>query len=377
MNNKAILIILIFVLVGLITFLGGYLIAQRDNRSQVGLGRSQTANISRLNRFSTATQLENEDDQPTIQGRTLYADKFKRISTVKVLGPAIAEDGRQVIYFEKSSGKILASDFYGQNISTVSGKILDNITGAVWSKNGYEVIVAQNSRDGQKHASLNLHTNQTAMLDKRISSVVWADKNSQIVYSFLDKETGEGNISMANPDGLSFKVLLPTRADNLKIDRVKDGLISFHTPGANDSLFLLSVEDGRLEKVLESLKNLKILWSPDGSKLLYSHEKEEGVETVVMNLSDQNGLFVDIITEADKCVWTADSLNIFCGGKKNAGSREALYKMDLNKKEFSLIYEPGSLDGVEIKTPLLSPVENFLFFINAADQYLYAINLET
>lgn len=327
MNNKNTLIVLIVILVGLITFLGGYLMARKDNFS---------ANIGTLNRFSASPSQENK-------AQIKNEPKLSRLTTVKTISPSISEDGKKILYTEKGTGKIFATDFSGQN-------------------NNFVKTVEPNT------------------LNPNISGVALSKDKQKIAYLYFDKKAGEGQISLANPDGSVFKNILPTRASRLKIDWVNSHLISFYNPKGEDrSLFLLNLENSQLERMVDSPDNLKVLWSPDGTKLLYSSDpsfakaSEGKAQLFLLDLETKSTLTIDLVSEADRCVWTMNSLFVYCGAARNGSDN--LYQLEIGKKEFGLVFEPSSLDRLKIKNPLLSPAEDYLFFVNDLDGYLYRINL--
>lgn len=364
MDNKNFLIALIVILVGLATFLGGYLTAQKETSSH-------QANISNLGRFSSSAN----PDNPKNNGNKKLPQLI-RLSAVKAADPATSEDGKKILYFEKETGKILTTDFSGQNHQIVRGEILPGLTEIKWASNGSEVIIFQN---GLKKNHLNLGTKEIHSLNENISGVSWSKNSQKIAYLFYDQQIEEGQISVASPDGSIFKNILPTRANQLKIDWLNDREISFYNArGEDQSLFLLNTENGQLEKVLDSMLNLKILWSPDGSHLLYSYQENGLPKISLLYRKTKLNLAIDLPTEADRCVWSLNSFYLYCGAS-SAGSNKAgdsLYQLDLAKKEFGLFFEPLFTDRFKIKKPLLSPAENLLFFINDFDQYLYRISLE-
>ena len=320
MNNQKTLIVLIVILVGLITFLGGYLVAQKKNLPQ-------QANISNLNRFSISMTSQKAGTK-TMSG-------LGRLSNVKALNPYLSEDGKKIIYSEKGTGKFFSTDFSGQSNNVIQGSPL------------YD-------------------------LDPNISGVAFSKNRQKIAYLFFDKNSEEGQISIANPDGTVFKNILPTRAKQLKLDWANANKISFYnSTGEDHSLFLLDIETKQIEKILDSLNGLKILWSPDGSKLLYSGNNQLSL----LDLQTNSSLTIDLQTEADRCVWTLNSLFVYCGALNNNLS-DNLYHLDVGKKEFGLVFQPSLADKIKIKKPLLSPAEDLLFFVNDIDGYLYRINLD-
>lgn len=321
MQNKNLLISLIIILIGLITFLGGYLIAQKNNLPQ-------QANISTLGRFSSSNTKTQSKVEP----------KLLRLSTVKAINPYFSEDGKKILYTERGAGKVFAVDFSGQNNSFVKGEeastLNSNISGATLSKNG-----------------------------------------KKMAYLFYDKNTGEGQISLANPDGSVFKNIFPTRAESLKINWISDNLLSFYNPSGEDhSVFLLNIDNKQLKKILDSYRGLRLSWSPDGTKLFYSYEEEGQTKSALLNLIDQVTLAIDLDTRADKCVWTGNSFYLYCGARREGDLSEKLYQLDVQKKEFGLIFEPSVAEPIEMTQPLLSPTEDLIFFVNGLDKYLYKIS---
>lgn len=331
----------------------------------------QTANIAGLSRFSSFSGKTGPE-------KSVVA-KLNRLSSVKVIGPTVSEDGRNLIYFEKDTGKIFSSDFTGQNTQIITGEIKENITEAVWSKNGRQAIVAKKTPRGQTLSLFDLKNKDLVSLNAKMSGITWSPDGQKIAYLFFEPTTEEGNISIANPDGSSFKNILPTRNGQLKITWPSKDIIAFHSPsGADKSLLLLNKETGELEKILESYDNLKTLWSPDGLSLIYSYNKEGiGPVTNIIRIKDGNyeSMETDLRTNAGKCVWRLNSQKFYCGGTKADSEEEGLYEFDLNKKEFGLVFQSNSADSISIEKPFLSPTENFIFFTNGYDQYLYAISL--
>ena len=331
----------------------------------------QTASIYQLSRFS---EKEGEKD---VRSKTSAISGIGRISIVKALSPAISEDGRKILYFEKGTGKILASDFSGQSSGTVSGQILNGFSNALWSKNGEQAIINEQLN---KHY-YNLKNGKLSELNRNIKDIAWSKDGKNIAYLFFESEKGEGNISIANPDGASFKNVFQTRIGSLRISWPKENLISFYNPtGPDNSLFLFDIESGLLEKKLDSsfdnIKNLEILWSPEGNKILYSRHNEDGsYELRLIDFAQEIDYETGLATTADKCVWTLNSIALYCGMRKESETSENLYHIDIAKKEFGLVFEPSTVESIAIKNPLLSPTENLLFFVNQQDGYLYSISL--
>lgn len=356
MYSKPTLIFLIVVLVGLVLFLGGYLLSSKD----------QTANLGNLSRFDEDHDVHPENNSP----------KLHRLSTTRAISPSIAEDGRQVLFFEAGSGKLLASDFMGNARAIVSGKLLSNLLSAHWAANGYEAIIAQNSRGTILHSYLNVKTGRTNPLHQNISRPSWSPRHDKIAYLFFDHQTNEGQISISNPDGSVFKNILPTRTDQLVIAWPQEESLSFYNQaGENQILFVLNIENKKLDKVFGPVSGLQTLWAPDFSKILLTYLEEGVKKSVLVSRLDKSNLSVELITDTSKCVWSANSVLLYCGVKGAADKLESLYVLDTKTQSARRLFTPFETETIEFKNPLLSPAEDFLIFVNDDDQYLYSISL--
>ena len=88
-----------------------------------------------------------------------------------------------------------------------------------------------------------LGSNSSKKLDSKIKNPVLSRAGDKLAYNYFDAETGEGNISIADPLVESFKAILPTRFENWQIGWVNNNVLSLITTsysGESDILrFLL------------------------------------------------------------------------------------------------------------------------------------------
>lgn len=362
MAAKTVLIVLVFILGALILFLGGYLLFRGDNASQ-------TANILTLGRFSGENQGSSETDY--------RLQPLRRLSNVKVVSPAVSQDGKGAVFFEKNSGKIWTGDFTGQNNSLLSGKIIDGFSSAVWSPNGYEAVIYRKIKNTEKPFYYNLKNDQFAPLHQFIYNPVFSRNGQQIAYLFFDPQTESGSISVSSPDGGVFKNIMPTRTSNLRLDWQKESLVSFYGQNAfQQELYTLNIENGQLTKIVPLTEGLDVLWSPDGQRLLFSYylPEEKSYKLKVKALDDQTETDIPVYAAASQCAWRFDSRSFYCGGVLKGETEQRLHLINLKNMEIETVFSPSEPEEFVIKNPLLSPTEDFLVFVSN-DQYLYSIYL--
>ncbi len=358
MYSKVILIFLITVLVGLVLFLGGYLLSADD--------LDQTASLGRLERFTG----QNSDSPATAQRR------LRRLSTRRVFGPALSEDGKKVLFFETDTGKVVASDFEGKTGEVVSGKILTNAYNALWSPNGYEAILSQRSKGLPGYSYFNLKTGQVTALSTKISDPAWSYHGKKIAYLYFDSAEEKGSISIANPDGTIFSNILSIRIDQLRLVWPKDDLLSFYNRGNEaQSLFVLNLNTNTLTKIFGPVTNLQTLWAPNASKVLLSYDLGQQKKIGYLDLADHSESYFEFLATARQCAWSTNSALLYCGGKENEEQAEGLYTIDTKTEKIAGIFSPSSVEVFHVEQPFLTPTEDFLIFRNGYDQYLYSINL--
>ena len=139
---------------------------------------------------------------------------------------------------------------------------------------------------------------------------------------------------------------------------------------------------------------MSIKWSPQGDKILYSKTGSNG-KGIGLYLSPKNGSTetnLGLYTLIEKCAWSLDNRTIFCAIPKNISqdnvfpddfykgsfvSDDDFWKINLESNEKTVLLEEwekgyATYDATDL---FLSPLENYLFFVNKRDGLLYSIEL--
>jgi len=322
--------------------------------------------------------------------------KIRPVSKEPVLSPTIGANGQTVKYYTLSNGNIFESDFLGGNLKKISSVTLNGLLKALWSpdKNGVIGVFSDNNKI--KKYFYNYINNQSSLLNEKIGYVAFSPDSKKISYQFIDNQSGQNNISTANPDGSNYKTIFKTRLDNLIVEWPVKEKISLRQPPsglAQGILYAINSETGDFTKVLSDIFGLSAKWSPKADKILYSSTDDRG-KNPKLTLSDSTGANfknLKLAGLADKCVWGKDDRTIFCALPQEISENavwpddyykglvileDDFYKINLETDTKTKILgssDQGSYDAQEL---FLSPKEDYLFFVNKRDGLLYSIKTQ-
>ena len=322
--------------------------------------------------------------------------KTKGLSAEKVLAPTLSADKTKVIYYSQINGNVWQSSFNGSNLTKISETILNNLAKIIWLPDKTKVVSVYQSPD--EHISKYIYdykTGKARLLDSHVQEINWSSRGDKIVYQYTNELNDENNINISNPDGTGLQNVFKTRMTNLNLDWTAAGISFYEKPSglAQGTFFLLNPLTKGLTKVISNIYGLSVKWSPQGDKILFSKTtnqgKNIGLSSILKNGSKETAL--DIQTPVEKCTWSQDNRTIFCAIPKNINEAETMpddfykgtfisddgfWKINLDTAEKTPLLEPQEIEGTYDAVDLfLSPLEDYLFFVNKKDGLLYSIEL--
>jgi len=120
---------------------------------------------------------------------------------------------------------------------------------------------------------------------------------------------------------------------------------------------------------------MKILWAPNGERVLSSYPDGNSLVAAVLDLTTGLTERLGVAIGAERCTWTRDSLRLYCGGRLEGDPADSLLLIDLRAREIRQLTRPVATEPLTIRQARLSPAEDFLFFINNQDGQLYGFSL--
>ena len=162
---------------------------------------------------------------------------------------------------------------------------------------------------------------------------------------------------------------------------------SFGTPGF---VYYLDPSIKKLNKILGDINGLTTLTSPSGKLILYNNNS---LSLRVYNTDTEESLSVGVRTMPEKCVWDKTNTNLYCAVPKYISGTnypdvwyqgeisfsDELWKINTENGSTTKIADPTSftigeeIDGIKLS---LDESENYLFFVNKKDSYLWELNLK-
>jgi len=323
--------------------------------------------------------------------------KIKALSTERILAPALSADKTKVIYYSAENGNVWQVSFDGSEPVKISSAILNNLVKIIWSPDKTKVVsVYQNSDETVSKYFYDYKTGKATLLGSYIQEISWSPNGDKIAYQYTNDATSENNISIANADGAKWQNVFQTRMKDVNLDWIGSEISFYEKPSgiAPSSLFLLNPLTKNLTKVLSDIYGLSVKWSPQNDRVLYSKTASNGknIGLYVAQKNGSNETNIDISTLAEKCVWAQDNRILFCAIPKNINEATILpddfykgsftaddefWKINLDTGEKTALlqsWERGN-EIYDATSLILSPLEDYLFFVNKKDGLLYSIGL--
>jgi hypothetical protein len=156
--------------------------------------------------------------------------------------------------------------------------------------------------------------------------------------------------------------------------------------------FMYSIDPNvkKLTKVLSEINGLTTLTSPSGKLVLYNNNS---LTLKIYNTDTEDSVSLGVRTMPEKCVWNKNSTMLYCAVPKYVNGTQYpdiwyqgetsfsddIWKINIENGSAENIADPTSftkgeeIDGIKLS---LDDGENYLFFVNKKDSYLWELNLK-
>ncbi|MFH1671356.1 MAG: hypothetical protein ABH889_01090 [Candidatus Portnoybacteria bacterium] len=338
--------------------------------------------------------VEETTTQPTAGG-SVSVSRIKKISQEPVMGVNV--DNQKVRYYLKSNGNVLESDFDGNNTNILSSYILPNLLKVNWSPSGNKVVALFEENQKARNYSYDYLTGESSPLNEGIGWTAWSPDQDKITYQYYNQLTGENKISISDFNGSNWQDIYFTKMKNLIVEWPKNDIISIRTRSsglAQSIVYLINLSDSSPEKIIGETFGLTVLYSPLGDKIIFSETDEKGKDLKLKKIDLNSRLTKELnfVTLPEKCAWSQDNRTIFCAVPKDISTYAVLpddyykkavsfsddfWRVNLETGEKTQIYKAEKEEAAAYNASdlILSPLEDYLIFINQGDDTLYSLKL--
>lgn len=352
-------IFLVFTLVALATFLGGYLISRR---SAGNLDQRALIDNSLVDRFDKSP----EKRAPQKGLITLSRDE--------AAFPTLSADGKAIFYYVPLTGEIRSTATQNMpNGSSLVARIQPNAQQILWANN--KTLIASYS-SGNIYYDLNSNTSRK--IDPQFINPTISKSGNRIAFTVFDSKSEQGNISVSDQNMEVRKDIMPTRISNWRPSWINGSVLSLLRPPLNQNpttaLYTLDIQTGNFQNVTELKDGLEILWSPSGQKLVYSYNDEKGNPWLYfMDMSVRDEMGMDQPTKASKCTWSIDNKTLYCAGKNS------FISIDTSSQGFTTREIPNPREGINSAAAainlFLTSSEDYILFKDSQSGKLYGISI--
>ena len=297
----------------------------------------------------------------------------QKISTQEASFPFLVAAKNEVRYYSPRSGEIKAINVLKPTSATLVATIKPSATAVTWSPDGNEVIATYSTGK----ISTNLTGGTSTTLAKTIHNPQFSKISGDVAYVYFNDTSGEGNISVADSKFKAFKNILKTRLKNWEIQWNSErrlSLIATSPITSLQTLFTLDTKDQSLKNLIENQRDLKVLWSPDGTKVLLSRWTRQGTKLFLLDPKSNAQQDLKLTGRADKCAWASDSAKLYCAIAEKGD--DSFVKINTSDLETEKIYDAVESGFVDARNMIYSAATQSLIFKNFKDGRLYTISLQ-
>jgi hypothetical protein len=321
-------------------------------------------------------------------------------------------------YVERENGHI----FETKTTSTANERVSNTTIPKV-----YEAIFLNSDSNKILYRLLSENNNsitRTYLAELLYDQEIPVDQNSTTSTEFLKENTLVGNFLSDNIDNLTISpenfifALITTNTNNSngfilypeqegrEADLILNSEISQWTPEwlnednislttkpsylADGFAFLLNTTTGDLDKVFGPEIALTTKFSSDLSKMFYSKTEGGILQSGIYNLNTSEEQNAGFATLAEKCVWTKDSVTIYCAIPSNISGdfpdtwylgmysfNDSIVSYNTETRQGNVHFTSGEENRFfDVLNPQLSENEDYLLFQNKKDLSLWLLDIK-
>lgn len=228
-----------------------------------------------------------------------------------------------------------------------------------------------------------------------VDDILWLSSSPQKdAFVYLTEEEGVTNLFKADSSNENVERISLLDTSEWIIDWIDNGTLSLQTKASSEALgylYSLSSRGGTLQPLFGGQEGFVSLVSPNEDYVLFSANTNDVLNLFLYTRSTGDLKNLSIKTLAEKCVWTQDSLNIYCAEPQNKGDfqypdawykglvsfDDVFWRIEVSTEKTDLLLNPEDFNEPPVDATKLSMSEDdkYLFFVDKKTWELWLIAL--
>lgn len=310
-----------------------------------------------------------------------------------IFAPTLAPGGETLFYVARENGHIMASDLDGANERSVINLTVLEAFDASWAPKKNRIAMFYHESGVVKKFLNGVATGTTSrFLPAETQALDWSPDGLSLAYLLRrDQDTA---LLIADAGNQNPRVLYTTPIPDFTLRWLaKNTILLVSRPSGLAPSIVMSVDvkTRSAELLISGIPGVIVLPAPDGSGFLFSQSTSDGRASslALYTFRDRRTVPLNLVTLAEKCVFSPDSKKLFCGLPRGelvapmpdewyrgaTSFSDTLVEIDLATRESRPLTEAAGLNA-DVVWPFVSPGGTYLFFQNRKDGTLWRLQLE-
>jgi len=324
-------------------------------------------------------------------GEAREAHQILQVVNKEILAPVLSADEKSLLYVLRENGRVFASDLGGDNEKRLTTLTVIGAFGGLWSPKKDRLILSYYENGAVKNFLNGVATGTPSrFLPPEVTSFDWAPDGLSIAY--LSRQGNGTSLVIADAGGRSPRSVYATPIPDFTVRWIgRNTILLISRPSGFAPSVVARFDTGgrQSDLVLSGLNGAVLVASPDGNALLLS-QSSTGGDAEKLSLYDirkSKTTPLNVLTIAEKCVFSGDGKKIYCGVPKGAISAPSPDEWYKGADSFSdRVVEIDAVTGetktlmenetdVDVISPFVSKDGKYLFFQDKKTSALWRLTL--
>lgn len=317
---------------------------------------------------------------------------------VNVTDAAPAKNG-DLRYYDPADGKFYKVDEFG-NIKSLGDGAFPSAEQVTWAPTEDEVIIE--FPDGS-NVYYDIKNDEQVTLPDEFTEFDWSPTSSQIAFKYDHADPDRRVLAISNPNGSGARTIegLGIYGYRATVDWSPTGKVVAHwsefTGLERQEVGFVGLKDENFKGAVLEGRGLQTKYSPSGIQMLYSSYSSSNDYIPTIKIVDADGNDIGknhqqlaLATTAEKCAFTSDSGNLYCGvptepvfgmglePKLLNATPDDIYKVDLNtglKTRVAIPVDENGNSNFRVEDIFVTNNDQTLVFKDANSDELIKIDL--